>query len=131
MSLTSIWWDLETPTLVNEKHSSSFGRDLIETEKAYEVHIDVPGVEPNDVEISVLDKYLEVKAERKPNYDASAVKVHFHERRNDKIHRKLRIPLNADMDKAETKLKHGVLTITIPKKTEEKKEVRKLTIMTE
>eukprot|EP01040_Poterioochromonas_malhamensis_P005980 gene5980-6427_t len=124
-------WNLDAPTLY-EQPNQQFGRDLIETEAAYYVHIDVPGVEANDIDISVADKYLEVKAERKPLYDPATVKIHSAERGVGKIHRKLRIPSNGDIDKAETKLKYGVLTVTIPKKTAaEEKNVKKLTILTE
>lgn len=129
-------WNLDSPFLYEnqQQHTNQtapFGRDLIETESAYHVHIDVPGVEPNEIDISVVDKYLEVKAERKPLYDPKSVKIHAAERGVGKVHRKLRIPANADIDHAETKLKHGVLTVTIPKKAPEEKQVKKLTILTE
>eukprot|EP01037_Dinobryon_pediforme_P042209 gene42209-52427_t len=70
------------------------GTDLIETDKDYHVHVDLPGVNAEDLEVTVVDKYLAFGT----------------------VQRKLRIPVNADMDRCETMMKNGVLTITMPKK---------------
>lgn len=111
---------------------SSFGKsDLIETEKDYKIHVDVPGVPAEDLEVSLADKYLIIKAERKHVHQENSDKVHSMERTFGKLQRKFRIPQNADVDQVETKFKNGVLSVSIPKKAPPAETVRKLQIKVE
>ncbi len=107
------------------------GTDLIESDNSYNVHADLPGVEPKDLDISIVDRFLVLKAERKYVHEENNDKVHSMERSFGKVQRKIRLPANADLDSAETKFKNGVLTITFPKKAiEPEGEVKKLKIDT-
>ncbi len=107
------------------------GTDLIETDKDYHVHVDLPGVNAEDLDVTIVDKYLCLKAERKYVHEENTDKVHSMERAFGTMQRKIRIPANADMDRCETMMKNGVLTITMPKKALKEEGVRKLQIQTE
>ena len=89
--------------------------DLIENDNEYQLHVDLPGVTPEDLDISIMDKFLVMKAERKYVHEENVDKVHSMERTFGKVQRKIRIPQNGDIDNIQTKLKNGVLTVTIPK----------------
>jgi HSP20 family protein len=109
--------------------------DLIESEKDFQVHVDLPGVDPADLEVSIEgNKYLILKAERKHVHEEKNDKVHTMERSFGTVQRKIRLPLNAELEQATTNFTHGVLTIKIPKKPmsedDEKRKVRKLEIAT-
>lgn len=104
--------------------------DLIESERDFMVHVDLPGVEPKDLEVSVTDKFLVIKAERKHAHEEKTNKVHSMERSFGTVQRRIRMPNTADLELAKTSFKHGVLSITVPKKVEMKPASRKLEIET-
>lgn len=114
--------------------SPLLGSDLVESESDYKIHVDLPGVEVSDVEISLVEnKFVVIQAERKHVHEEEKDKVHSMERSYGKVQRRFRLPANADVEKASSVFKQGVLTVTVPKKVvasgEEK--VRKLLISTE
>jgi HSP20 family protein len=88
--------------------------DLIETDTDFHIHADLPGVE--NLDISVKDGHLLMKAERKITHEVDTDLVHSVERSYGKVQRQILLPENADGDKAFAKYKNGVLTVSIPKK---------------
>lgn len=112
--------------------SPLLGSDLVETETDYKIHVDLPGVEASDVDISLVEnKFLVIQAERKYVHEEEKDKVHSMERSFGKVQRRFRLPANADVDKANTLFKNGVLTLTFPKKVVSNEgSVRKLPIAT-
>ena len=107
------------------------GTDLIETDKDYHVHVDLPGVNAEDLDVTIVDKYLCLKAERKYVHEENTDKVHSMERAFGTVQRKIRIPQNADVDQASVKLRNGVLSISVPKKAPAAESVRKLAVQVE
>lgn len=99
--------------------------DLIESPNDYTVHVDLPGVE--DLDISIRDRVLCMKAERKAAHEVENDVVHSFERSYGKVQRKILLPINADAEHAQAKFKNGVLTVTFPKVGGG--EVKKLTIL--
>jgi len=92
--------------------------DLIESEKEFKVLADLPGVSAEDLEVSIESSTLVLKAERKHSHQADTDKYHSLERSYGSVQRRIRLPKTADMSLASTKLKDGVLTVTIPKLAE-------------
>ena len=99
--------------------------DLIETDTDFHIHADLPGVE--NLDISVKDGFLLMKAERKITHEVDTDLVHSFERSYGKVSRQIILPDNADGDKAAAKYKNGVLTVSIPKRVSGP-AARKLTI---
>ena len=99
--------------------------DLIESDTEYSVHVDLPGVE--DMDITIKDGVLCMKAERKAVHELDNDIVHSYERSYGKVQRKILLPTNADTDHAQAKFRHGVLTVTFPKLGGG--DVKKLTIL--
>ena len=97
------------------KFSPLLKADLIESESEYKVSADLPGVNAEDVEISVDHNCLLLKAERKQSHDNKTDKIHTIERSYGMVQRRIQLPRNADMDQAVTNFKNGVLTVTFPK----------------
>lgn len=77
--------------------------------------VDAPGVNDEDVDISVVNGILDVKMNRKPPQERIVGIHHRAERRFAERHRRLRLPENADGDHPVASLNNGVLTITFPK----------------
>lgn len=88
--------------------------DIIESEKDYKVHVDLPGAE--NMDISLDNGMLSISADRKVMHEVSSDVVHKIERSYGKVRRNLVIPSDADADKAAARYIDGVLTVTIPKK---------------
>eukprot|EP00388_Colpodella_angusta_P006471 GDKJ01019108.1.p1 GENE.GDKJ01019108.1~~GDKJ01019108.1.p1 ORF type:complete len:166 (+),score=26.45 GDKJ01019108.1:93-590(+) len=102
--------------------------DLVETEKEFKVLADLPGVNPQDLELSIEGSTLLMKAERKHTHENKTDKYHSLERSYGKVQRRIKLPKNADLTNASTRFKDGVLTVTIPKVAEQPAAPTKLTI---
>lgn len=97
--------------------------DVAETAKDYIVKVDMPGMDKKDIKVSYKDGILNVAGSRDSfdNLDDKDGNVLHRERSVGHIQRSYRIP---DVDAKEISAKDvdGVLTITLPKLTEEDKE---------
>jgi HSP20 family protein len=87
--------------------------DLYETEGAYVAEVTVPGLEADDLDISVSGAKLTIRGERKAA--ASAPSYLHRERPGGKLSRAMRVPKDVDASQITAKLKDGVLTVTMPK----------------
>ena len=92
--------------------------DARETDKAYVLEADLPGVEQRDVEISVEGNRLEVSGKREAKAPGEGERIHACERRHGHFGRGFTLPDSADVDHAQATLTNGVLTLSIPKKPE-------------
>ncbi|MYE54048.1 MAG: Hsp20/alpha crystallin family protein [Chloroflexi bacterium] len=72
----------------------------------------IPGVAPEDINVTVEDGVLTINAETANNGDSSFI---IRERRAGKLYRALRLPNTLDVCKAVSEYRHGVLTLTFPK----------------
>ena len=102
--------------------------DLIETDRDYHVCVDLPGVELKDIDISVQEGSLVMKAERKQCSKSPNDKIHCMERSYGLVQRRIQLPKNADFDHANTTFKNGVLTVVFPKLTALPTTAKKLMI---
>jgi len=100
--------------------------DLIESETDYQVHVDLPGVNKEDLDISFSDGCMTIKAERKEVQEVNSDRVHKVERSFGKVQRTMMLPKNADCDQASASLKDGVLAVAFPKR--EIKKTKKITV---
>lgn len=75
---------------------------------------ELPGVRPEDVDVSVVANELVIKGRRK-SMDESGVSFHRRERGVGEFTRTLRMPVDVDADKVEAKLCDGVLLVRLPK----------------
>ena len=100
--------------------------DVIEQEDRILVNASVPGVKPDDLDISIEDNVLTIKGETSTTHEVKDETFRLRERRFGSFHRTLRLPESVNSEGADTSYSHGVLTITLPK--EEAKKARRLTI---
>lgn len=89
--------------------------DLIESETDFHVHVDLPGVAANDLDITCANGMLTIRAERKEVHEVDTDTVHRTEKNYGKVQRNLALPRNADITNANAKLESGVLTVSFPK----------------
>jgi HSP20 family protein len=110
-----------------------FGRiapslDLAETNHAIEVRLDVPGMDPKDIEIQLNGNALTVSGSRKEEKEEKGTAYHRLERRSGTFSRSISLPCAVNEEAINAKYRDGVLTITMPK-TEEAKS-RKIEVRT-
>ena len=92
--------------------------DAYETERAFVVEADLPGVHPENVEISFEQNTLTIKGTRAPTLQApekGELRVFTAERVSGDFARSVRVPEYVDGDKIEAHYNNGVLTVTVPK----------------
>lgn len=89
--------------------------DMYETENDLVVSAPIPGVRPEDVEITITGEVLTIKGATKSEYGEDGANYHRQERRFGAFARTLELPVSVEAAKAEAKVKDGVLTLTLPK----------------
>lgn len=94
--------------------------NLSETDQAVEARLDLPGIDPKDVDIQVSGNLLTVCGERKEQREEKGTTWHRVECRTGGFARSVMLPCPVKEDAADAQYKDGVLTITLPK-TEEAK----------
>lgn len=99
--------------------------DLKENKKAYVVKVDIPGVDPKDIDVTLENGVLTVRGERKEEHREEGENFHRVERFSGSFARQFSLPDAAD-DGVEAKMKDGVLEIHVPKS--EKAVARKIEI---
>ena len=101
--------------------------DMTETEKSYEIQAELPGVEKDDVKVSVDGQRVMIEAEcRQANERREGETVVYAERTARKFMRSFALPTEVDDASAQAKLENGVLQLSLPKK--QGTEARRLTI---
>ena len=105
------------PTEEEETALSSFwpAVDIIEEEKEYQVHAELPGLTKDDIRISVKDNLLSISGEKKRESQVKDEHFQRAERYFGTFQRSFRLPEQVDVDKIEAEFKDGVLNIVIPK----------------
>ena len=89
--------------------------DVIETKDSLIVKASVPGIKPEDIEVSVTGEVLTIKGETASEEKIEQGSYLRQERRFGKFERNLTLPTLVTADKADAKFEHGVLTLTLPK----------------
>jgi HSP20 family protein len=85
-----------------------------ETDDALKVELELPGVQSDQIELSVVGDELSIKVDR-PDAEPQGATYHRRERGVGTFARVVRLPLEVDPDRVEAELRYGVLTITLPK----------------
>lgn len=89
--------------------------DMYETQNEVVVKASVPGIKPEDVNITVTDDLLTIKGETKAEQEVERGSYYLREHRYGAFERCVRLPVPIQADKAEAVFENGVLTLTLPK----------------
>jgi HSP20 family protein len=94
--------------------------DLFQTEDSVVVKMGLPGVKPEDIQISVANGVLTVRGEVREEKDEKEKAYHLRERRYGSFSRSVSLPSNVAADKSDAEFENGILTLTLPKAEEAK-----------
>lgn len=84
--------------------------------EAYEISMELPGVNENDVELSVEEGVVTIRGEKKTEQTKQGDTWFFSERQYGAFRRSFRLPEDADGQKAAARMRDGVLHVSVPKK---------------
>ncbi|MBC8216579.1 MAG: Hsp20/alpha crystallin family protein [Candidatus Marinimicrobia bacterium] len=103
---------------VEPKSSWTPAVDISEDDKAYQMHVDLPGLSRKDISVNIKDNVLTVSGER--SYEKNDKKDTYYrvERGYGKFSRCFRLPDEVIEDNINASFKNGVLNVTVPKAEE-------------
>ena len=103
------------PVLRAEAGYWSAPLDVVRGDESIVVQASLPGLSPDDIEVTIEDGVLTTKGETTSDSEESGEDYLLRERRAGKFHRSLRLPDYVDADNAKPGYENGVVTITFPK----------------
>jgi HSP20 family protein len=96
--------------------------DVIEEEKAFEIHVAVPGMNKEDFKIDLNDNYLTISGERKLSKEKKENQFRSFETEYGSFGRSFSLPETVAGDKITAQYVNGILVVTVPK--DEKKALK-------
>ncbi len=84
------------------------------------VEVEIPGIEPKDVEVAITGNVLEINGQRQPKAVRENEVYHRRERKHGVFSRSLELPYAVDSSKAQAVFRNGVLSVTLPRAEEDK-----------
>jgi HSP20 family protein len=93
----------------------SLAVDVHETENGYELNASLPGVKPEDVEISVNKDVVTIRGRTEQNEERQQGNYIYRERHAGSFQRAVRLPDQVNAEQVEASLEHGVLKVTLPR----------------
>jgi HSP20 family protein len=104
--------------------------DIVEKDKAYEVMVELPGMDESNIEVKLANGTLTIKGEKKEEKEEKKKDYYLSERRYGSFERRFQVPQGVDTSKIEANFKKGVLTMTLPKTLEAQAAEKKITVKT-
>lgn len=95
--------------------------DVTETDAEITVRANVPGIDPEKIDIEVGDDYLSLSGTIEKEEKEEKGKVYRYEREYGEFHRSFALPARIKKDGVVAKVKNGVLSIVLPKSDEDRR----------
>jgi HSP20 family protein len=89
--------------------------DVSEDENSLRITMELPGVDPNDVRLSLENNVLTIRGEKKQQVDDTNERVHRFERTYGMFERTFVLPNTVDSERIDARYENGVLQVTLPK----------------
>ena len=105
-----------TPTLRGVESEPRIRMDVSETDQAYLVKAEIPGVKKDDIKVAIDGNQVSITAEGKREEEKKSGSMIRSERYYGQQYRSFTLPQDVDDTKAEAKYQDGMLGLTLPKK---------------
>lgn len=94
--------------------------NMLQTDDDLIVKASIPGVKPEDINISISGDTLTLRGEIKEDEEYKGASYHIKELRHGSFSRIMTLPVKVDADKAKAEFENGMLRLTMPKAEEVK-----------
>lgn len=102
--------------------------DVVEEKERFVLRADLPGVNAEDIDISMDKGLLSISGERRHEKTENAEGLHRVERVTGRFYRRFSLPETVDADGIAAKSENGILEVTIPKQPQV--QARRITVET-
>jgi HSP20 family protein len=102
--------------------------DVFEDDAEFRVTAELPGLDEDDIEVVLGDKWLTIKGEKKAEKEESEKGYKYRERSYGSFHRMIPLEVEVVADKVDAKFEKGVLTVRLPKTPEAQRKVKKILV---
>lgn len=89
--------------------------DVLEGDNDYRIRLSIPGVKPEDVQVTVEQNVVTVSGELRQEEQQQGIRYLHQEHGTGHFTRSIALPSAVDADRTQAQFEHGVLTITLPK----------------
>lgn len=89
--------------------------DVMETDNDYQIRASLPGVRPEDIDITAAGNTITIRAQRKEEMEQQGENYLLRERRAGMFSRTITLPEQVNVDQVEAMTENGVLMVRIPK----------------
>ena len=110
-----VFEDTFGPTQPMRNDALALALDVAEKEEGFVVKASVPGINPDDLDISLTNDVLTIRGETKADNEINEENYHLRERRYGSFMRSITLPVPVQSDKVDAAYDNGVLTLTLPK----------------
>lgn len=102
--------------------------DVEETDKAYKVTVELPGMEQKDVEVTLRDNALIISGEKRREHKEENGGRTYAERSFGRFMRSIPLDTEVDADKVQAKFKNGILAVELPKNPAARDKTRRIEV---
>jgi HSP20 family protein len=102
--------------------------DVVQKPEEIVVNASLPGVKPEDIDVTIEDNVLTLKAARQAEHREEDARYLVQERSYGRYYRALRLPDTVDVNKVKSAYDNGVLSISLPKAEEKKPKQIKVNV---
>ncbi len=102
--------------------------DVSETDKEITIEIELPGLKPEDVNVTLERGVLNISGEKQSEKEEKGRRFHRVERSYGSFYRSIPLPSEVEEDKIEASFKHGVLKVKLPKTQAAQAQSKRITI---
>jgi HSP20 family protein len=94
--------------------------DVAETDNAYDIHVDMPGMKAENFDIQVQGNVVRICGQREEKKEEKSAKYHCIERQTGSFSRTVTLPCDVNEDEVAAEYNNGVLSVKLPKSEQAK-----------
>ncbi len=102
--------------------------DVAETDKAYEITAELPGLDEKNIEVKLANGVLSIKGEKQEEKEEKQKDYYRRERSFGSFERSFQVPDDVEEEEIAASFKNGILSVTLPKSAEAQKPTKKIEV---
>jgi HSP20 family protein len=105
--------------------------DIEDKGQELKVSVELPGIDPDDVDVNLTDNSLTIKGEKKIEETEENEGYYMSERAYGAFQRSIPLPVEVESNRVKANFKKGVLTVLLPKSEKAREKIRKISVHSE